>query len=182
MRGILLSGYTKKTTPNEEGSELGLFVFLAGVIALLSLFAATKFSFSYVKNIKYFEQSRATQGVLIERVRIPRDRNAPLFYLRYKYENEAARENCSVDIETKLTPRDQACVVTIDRIQVNEEAYYAAKIPSKIDLVYLPSREKSWSQVEGHTSRHTRSMVGAILSFLASLLLGGFTLRAIRLL
>ena len=177
----MLTGHTIKPSFDEDNEGgLGLLIFLAGVFALLFLFAATKFSFSYVQNVKYFEQSQAIQGVLVERVRVPRNRNAPLFYLRYTYENAFATEHCSVDIETKLTPKDRACISTIDRIQVNEEAYYAAKKQSKIELRYLPSKQKSWSQVEGHTARHTRSLVGAVLSLLISLLLGVFTLKSIR--
>ena len=157
-----------------------IFALLAGAATLVSLLFAVRLGLDSIRHAKYLEQAQPTQGVLIERIRIPRDRNAPLFYLRYKYENEGATAECLVNFETRLTPPDKGCRIAIDRIQVNEKAYRAAKVPSKIDLLYVPSQEFSWSQVEGHTSRHRRSMILGILASVLSLLFGKFTLKIIR--
>lgn len=177
----MLSEYIIKTESDHEGG-LGFIVFIAGVAALAALFFAAKFSFSFVQNIKYYEQARETQGVLIERIRVPRNRSAPLFYLRYKYENETASRECSVDFETKLTPKDRSCRVNVDSIEVSEAAYRATKIPGKITVLYLPYQDTSWSQVEGYTSRHTRSLIAAIILSFLGLFLGLFTIKTSRLL
>ena len=177
------SNYFIHDTPQENEGGCGLWIFLAllvGAAALASLLFAVRLSFESMGHAKYLEQAQPTQGVLIERIRIPRDRNAPLFYLRYKYENEGATAECSINPETRLTPSDKGCRMTIDQIQVNEKAYRAAKVPSKIDLLYVPSQEVSWSQIEGHTPRHRRSMILAVMASVLSLLLGKFTLKIIR--
>ena len=167
---------------DEDGVGIGFLAFIAGVAALVSLFFGVKFGFESVQHAKYLDQAKPAQAVLIECVRIPRRRHAPLFYLKYKYENEGTNAECSVDFETRLTPRDRGCRVTIDRIQVNEAAYRAAKVPSKVDILYVRSHEVSWSQVEGHTPRHKRSLILAILVSFFGLLLGRFTVKLLRLL
>ena len=166
----------------EDGGGVFFLAFIAGATTFLCLFFAVRTGLDSVRHAKYLDQARPAQAVLIERVRIPRNEFAPLFYLRYKYENVAANETCSVDFETRLTPRDRGCRVTIDRIQVNETAYRAAKVPSKVDILYVPSHEVSWSQVEGHTPRHKRSLILAILVSFFGLLLGRFTVKLLRLL
>ena len=94
--GILPSKYFVHDTPQEDEGGCGVWIFLAllvGAAALASLLFAVRLSFDSMRHAKYLEQAQPTQGVLIERIRIPRDRNAPLFYLRYKYENEGAIQN-----------------------------------------------------------------------------------------
>ena len=165
---------------DDDAGSLGFIAFLAGVAAFMSFFFAVRLGLDSIRHAKYLDQAQPTQGVLIERIRIPRNRNAPLFYLRYRYENEGTTAECSVDSDTRLTPTNKGCRMTIDRIQVNEKAYRAAKVPSKIDLLYVPSQEVSWSQIEGHTPRHRRSMILAVMASVLSLLLGKFTLKIIR--
>lgn len=179
----MFSKYIIKPDASDEDVKQGFFflTFFAGVFAFLFLFLTIKFSISYFENTRYSDQSAVTQGTLIERVRIPRNRQGPLYYLRYKYENKYARQRCSIDFETRLTPRNRACLETVDRIKVNEAAYRAAKIPSKIDVIYLPSAEESWSQVVGHAPRQTHSWVRALLCFLTSLIFGSFVIKALRL-
>ena len=178
MRKKYFKQQTSHTDENEFG--LGLIIFVVGVIALVGLFFAVKLSFSYAQQVNYYEQADTAQGVLIERIRIPRHRNAPLFYLRYKYENETAKASCSVDFETGLTPKDRACRVNVDRIKVSETAYRAAKVPSELTVYYMPNQDFSWSQIEGHTAQHTRSLAGAIMCLILSLGLGVFTVKALR--
>ena len=66
---------------SEDESVVGLFAYLAGVIAILCFLSAAGAGLSYKKHANYYEQSQATQGVLIERIRLQKNRNQTKFYL-----------------------------------------------------------------------------------------------------
>ena len=155
-------------------------MFFAGIFAFISLYLSVNFAQGYLKNARYMEQSVVTQGTLIERIRVPRYKNSTLYYLRYQYENRWARQTCSVDREIRVSPRNRACSVTIDRVQVSEASYRAAVVPSQIEVSYLPSSEKTWSEVVGYSSRKTRSFVGVLGSLLFGLASGLFSIMLLR--
>jgi len=159
--------------------------FLVGICAFACLFLSAKSGFGLVKYDQLVDQANSTRGVLIERRRVNiasgKGSYQPKFYLRYKFDNPIATRQCPLDIDTKTTPPDQICSVTVARVQVGEKAYKTAKIPSPVKVLYKTSKVGTWSEPREYSTR-SRQIGRCVFLGLMSLLLTAFTWKMLRVL
>lgn len=167
---------------SDNGSGLGIFVFLAGLVALGSLFVAVNLGFDLVKYNRFVETAQTTKAVLIERIREPSANSQShtiYYFLRYQFENPQGTENCVVNRDTRTTSSYRECFITIHRVQVGQEAYKTAVIPSSIAVLYQSNNEGTQSEPLDYPTRGRRVGLLGFLSLL-SVISGVFTWKSSR--
>lgn len=165
---------------DDEGG-MGLFVLLAGIGTFSFLFATVQAGIGLAKYNKSLDYANSTHAVLIERIRVPsaNGRNAPTYYLRYKFDNPDTAQGCALDIKTKTTPSGRLCAVTVARVEVGKEAYQDAAIPSKIEILYRTSDNGTWSEPLDYPTKGRKIVMLILFGFLTGLL-GIFTWKSAR--
>lgn len=163
----------------EQGFSPSVPIFLIGTALFCLFFVTIKTGVELVKHKHRYENSNSVQGRLIERVKIQNQKYQPAYYLRYKIENPDGIQNCSLDLETKTTPRYQQCSLIFARVRVGEDSYKAAIIPSNIEVLYHSNDEGTWSEPLGYSTR-SRRIAQLIFLSIASLFAGAFSWKYLK--
>jgi len=166
--------------PN-DGRVVWIFVVLAAVVAVVSLVLVVISGLNLMKYNRFVEHADTTQATLIERVRELSGNRPPTieYFLRYQFENPRGTQNCAVNRETRTTPRHKKCFVIINRVQVGQEAYKAAVVPSSIDVLYQSNDKGTWSEPLDYPTKERKVGFLIFLSVL-SLISGVFTWKSVR--
>lgn len=158
-----------------------LLVCLAVLFSVACFVLAMKMSVGLLQYSKTIREANVTQGVLIERVRIPNKRYPADHYLRYRFENPEGLGTCEVSRDTRTTPRNLRCTVTVGRVDVSEKAYQSAVIPSSIEILYKSNETGTWSEPVKYSTRQRQIGFPIIFSILG-LMSGIFAYRSAKVL
>ena len=166
--------------PN-DGRVVWIFVVLAAVVAVVSLVLVVISGLNLMKYNRFVEHADTTQATLIERVRELSGNRPPTieYFLRYQFENPRGAEKCAVNRDTRTTSRNKKCFLTIHRVEVGQEAYKSAVIPSSITVLYQSHEKGTWSEPLDYPTLSRRVGLLGFLGLL-SLLSGVFTWKSRR--
>ena len=148
---------------------------------LVLAFIALSLAFAFL-SVRYFtntlrygnleENGSYASAQIVEKINKPNGKAAPYFYLKYRYENTYADQECDVTGEFKTTPKAKACRVNIRVQLVTPSEFKAFRRGDKIEVLYLPSDEKTMSMIEGLSEGRTSNFGASLLFLLLSLLCG----------
>ena len=115
-------------------------------------------SFSYFKYSSLERNGSYTSGEIVRKVREIPDKT-PHFFLNYKYKNTQANESCATTELRFTTPKDKACIVSIQSHRVTEEEYNTFQLGDSVEVLYLKSGEKTHSVLPEMTFNKKRLLI-----------------------
>ena len=144
---------------NEEPK--GLFYLIVGLFCIGCLFQSTIQFKSYFHYQKLQQHGTYTTAKIVKRIYEPQNRAPTIYYLTYQFENRRATNTCKRSGEYFTTPKDKACIHTVQRHRILEQEYKDIKIGDEIDILYLPSDSKTKSLVLGMSYSKSSSLYAA---------------------
>ena len=134
---------------------------LLAFFCLLFFFLSARQVKSYVDYQMLERKGSYSTAKVLRRIHAPQGRSHTLYYLTYQFENRRATNTCKPSGEYFTTPKDKACIHTVQRHRILEQEYKDIKIGDEIDILYLPSDSKTKSLVLGMSYSKSSSLYAA---------------------
>ena len=157
---------------------------IAAVVCALGIFFFIVNSVSYLKYNSLERNGEYATAEVMKTIRKTSDQtgkyanNSSRYFLKYKFENSLAINECSTVGEFSTTPSNQACRITIVTHQITHEEYKSFKRGDIIEIIYLPSSKKTRSMVLEGTFNSSRPLKLNLLLLPLILLTGRRVIRS----
>ena len=143
--------------------------FLIGAFCIFLFLLSARQVKSYVDYQVLERKGAYSTGTIVKRIYEPQNRAPTIYYLTYQFENRRATNTCKRSGEYFTTPKDKACIHTVQKHRILEQEYKDIKVGDEIDIVYLPSASKTKSLVLGMSYSKSSSLYAAFFCLFLAL-------------